>query len=85
MGVIYNLKSSKLASAKILVIIDIKVNGYISDEAIPLFSLFLPPSKVGVVGWAMVLGNFQGQRVLLIWIIHVVGQGPTVLAVGVGG
>ena len=31
----------------------------------------------------MVLGNFQCQGVLLIWII--VGQGPAALAVGAGG
>ena len=30
----------------------------------------------------MVLGNFQCQNVLLIWII--VGQGPTVPAIGAG-
>ena len=35
-------------------------------------------------GQAMVLGNFQYRDVLLIWII-VVGQRPTVLAVGAGG
>ena len=29
------------------------------------------------------LGNFQCRGVLLIWIV--VGQGPTVLAVGAGG
>ena len=29
--------------------------------------------------------NFQCQGVLLIWLIHVVGQGPIVLAVGAGG
>ena len=32
---------------------------------------------------ALVLCNFQGRSVLLIWII--VGQGPTVLEVGSGG
>ena len=47
---------------------------------LPLFSM-----EMGVVAHnsrAMVLGNFQCQHVLLIWII--VGQGPTVLAVGAG-
>ena len=34
-------------------------------------------------GWAMVLGNFQCKGILQIWIITV-GQGPTMLAVGVG-
>ena len=34
-------------------------------------------------GRAIVLGKFQCRGVLLIWII--VGQGPTLLAVGAGG
>ena len=36
-----------------------------------------------VVQWCWV--NFQCRGVLLIWIIHVVGQRPTALAVGAGG
>ena len=32
------------------------------------------------LGWAMVLGSFQSQGVLLL--LHIVGQGPTVLAAG---
>ena len=44
--------------------------------------LFL--THAGVVGWCDDAGvNFQCRSVLLIWIV--VGQGPTVLAVGAGG
>ena len=34
------------------------------------------------LGCAMVLGSFQSQGVLLL--LHIVGQGPAVLAAGVG-
>ena len=34
------------------------------------------------LGWAMVLGSFQCQGVLLL--LHIVGQGPAVLTAGVG-
>ena len=34
------------------------------------------------MGWAMVLGSFQCRGVLLL--LHIVGQGPAVLAAGVG-
>ena len=34
---------------------------------------------------SMVLGNFQCRSILLIGIHVIVGQGPTVLAVGAGG
>ena len=47
------------------------------------------PSKIfsrtkgcGWLGRAIVLGSFQCRGVLLLW--HIVGQGPAVLAVGVG-
>ena len=36
----------------------------------------------GWLGWAIVLGSFQCQGVLLLW--HMVGQGPAVLAAGAG-
>ena len=36
----------------------------------------------GWLGWAMVLGSFQCRGVLIL--LHIVGQGPTVLAAGVG-
>ena len=36
----------------------------------------------GWLGWAMVLGSFQCRGVLLL--LHIVGQGPAVLAAGVG-
>ena len=45
------------------------------------FSFCLPALRLS--GGAMVLVNFQCQDILLIWII--VGQEPTVLAVGAGG
>ena len=34
------------------------------------------------LGWAMVLGSFQCRGVLLL--LHIVGQGPAVLAAGAG-
>ena len=34
------------------------------------------------LGWAMVLGSFQFRGVLLL--LHIVGQGPAVLAAGAG-
>ena len=36
----------------------------------------------GWLGWAMVLDSFQCRGVLLL--LHIVGQGPAVLAAGVG-
>ena len=36
----------------------------------------------GWLGWAMVLGSFQCRGVLLL--LHIVGQGPAVLAAGTG-
>ena len=36
----------------------------------------------GWLGWAMVLGSFQCWGVLLL--LHIVGQGPAVLAAGAG-
>ena len=36
----------------------------------------------GWLGWAMVLGSFQCRGVLLL--LHIVGQGPGVLAAGAG-
>ena len=36
----------------------------------------------GWLGWAMVLGRFQCRGVLLL--LHIVGQGPAVLASGAG-
>ena len=36
-------------------------------------------------GWGMMLGNFQSQCFLLILNIIIVGQGPTILAAGMGG
>ena len=36
----------------------------------------------GWLGWAMVLGNFQFRGVLLL--LHIVGEGPAVLAAGAG-
>ena len=35
------------------------------------------------LGWAMVLGSFQCWGILLL--LHIVGQGPAVLAAGAGG
>ena len=43
------------------------------------------PQTKSIRGWlgrAMVLGSFQWRGVLLLW--HIVGQGPAVLAAGVG-
>ena len=43
------------------------------------------PQTKSIRGWlgrAMVLGSFQWRGVLLLW--HTVGQGPAVLAAGVG-
>ena len=37
-------------------------------------------SDGGWLGWAMMLGSFQCQGVLLL--LHLVGQGPAVLAAG---
>ena len=39
----------------------------------------------GCLGGAMVLVNFQARGVLLILIIHVVGQGPAALTADAGG
>ena len=39
-------------------------------------------NETGSVGWAMVLGSFQCQGVLLL--LHIVGQGPAVLAASAG-
>ena len=39
-------------------------------------------TKSGWLGRAMVLGSFQCRGILLLW--HMVGQGPAVLAAGVG-
>ena len=39
-------------------------------------------SYTGWLGWAMVLGSFQCRGVLLL--LHIVGQGPAVLAAGAG-
>ena len=36
----------------------------------------------GWLGWAMALGSFQCRGVLLL--LHIVGQGPAVLAAGAG-
>ena len=36
----------------------------------------------GWLGWAMVLSNFQYRGALLL--LHIVGQGPAVLAAGAG-
>ena len=36
----------------------------------------------GWLGWAMVLGSFQCQGILLF--LHIAGQGPAVLAAGAG-
>ena len=36
----------------------------------------------GWMGWAMVLGSFQWRGLLLL--LHIVGQGPAVLAAGAG-
>ena len=36
----------------------------------------------GWLGWVMVLGSFQCRGVLLL--LHIVGQGPAVLAAGAG-
>ena len=47
---------------------------------IELFPLY----KGGWVGRAMVLGSFPCLGVLLLWHIHVLGQGPAVLAAGKG-
>ena len=38
--------------------------------------------SAGWLGWAMVLGSFQCRGVLLH--LHIVGQGPAVLAAGAG-
>ena len=41
-----------------------------------------PGAVSGWLGWAMALGSFQCQGVLLL--LHIVGQGPAVLATGAG-
>ena len=38
--------------------------------------------ETGWLGWAMVLGSLQCRGVLLL--LHIVGQGPAVLAAGAG-
>ena len=38
--------------------------------------------NTGWLGWAMVLGSFQRRGILLL--LHIVGQGPAVLAAGAG-
>ena len=38
--------------------------------------------NTGWLGWAMVLGSFQCRGVLLL--LHIVGQGPVVLAASAG-
>ena len=45
------------------------------------FADFTSPyiSEAGWLGWAMVLGSFQCRGALLL--LHIVGQGPAVLAV----
>ena len=53
-----------------------------------VFNNYVPHQRGGVffpgwLGWAMVLGSFQFRGVLLL--LHIVGQGPAVLAVGAGG
>ena len=52
---------------------------YISQSA--NFRLW-PIFHAGWLGWAMVPGIFQCQAVLLL--LHIVGQGPAVLAAGAG-
>ena len=42
----------------------------------------IPFQEPGWLGWAMVLGSFQCRSVLLL--LHIVGQGPAVLAAGAG-
>ena len=59
-----------------------QMNTFSGKVTLP-FSSFVPRSD-GAVGRCNGAGqNFQFRGVLLIWLI--VGQGPTVLAVGVGG
>ena len=41
-----------------------------------------PPDFAGWLGWAIVLDSFQFRGVLLL--LHIVGQGPAVLAAGAG-
>ena len=41
-----------------------------------------PNRSSGWLGWVMVLGSFQCLGVLLL--LHIVGQGPAVLAAGAG-
>ena len=38
--------------------------------------------RTGWLGWAMVLGSFQCRGIQLL--LHIVGQGPAVLAAGAG-
>ena len=46
------------------------------------FYQFLTQCSSGWLGWAMVLGSFQCRGVMLL--LHIVGQGPAVLAAGEG-
>ena len=60
---------------------------FTTASAFPFSCPFYPNRLVhitqsGWLGWAMVLGSFQCRGVLLL--LHIVGQGPAVLAAGVG-
>ena len=46
------------------------------------YSQLIHTGETGWLGWAMVLGSFQCRGVLLL--LHIVGQGPAVLAAGAG-
>ena len=53
-----------------------------SHESIFSLSLIVCLRLTWWLGWAMVLGSFQYRGVLLL--LHIVGQGPAVLAAGAG-
>ena len=66
-----------------------KLRGKIEKIKSKYVDKYLPPIRVcfhqsfsGWLGWAMVLGTFQCRSVLLL--LHIVVQGPAVLAAGAG-
>ena len=55
----------------------------VPDESKLIYAINIFYSKfAGWLGWAMVLGSFQCRGILLL--LHIVGQGPAVLAAGAG-
>ena len=61
----------------------IKTDNYANeDTGLPASTFYCYRERTGWLGWAMVLGSFQCRGVLLH--LHIVGQGPAVLAAGAG-